>query len=233
MVTVIIPVLNEEKTIGNVVRYCLRQPVVSEIIVVDDCSEDNTVAEARAAGAQVIISSVRGKGISMKEGIAHASNEILVFLDGDIDPYPADTIASLTAPIIRDDCDFTKARFSRNAGRVTELVAKPLLGILYPELPAFDQPLSGMIAGRKHLLERIDYFSGYGVDIGILLDMFLMNARIQEIGIGHIQNKSKPWRSLAKMSQEVAGAIIHKALHSRISTEIPTAFNAARPVDNW
>lgn len=211
MITVIIPAMNEEKTIGNVVRYCFSQSGVSEVIVIDDNSEDRTIAEAKKAGADIISSCQQGKGMSMKEGIEHARNEILIFLDADIDPYPKNTIASLVTPLLTDDADFVKAGFSRNAGRVTELVAKPLLSLLYPELATFEQPLSGMIAGKKSLFEKVEFFYDYGVDIGILIDMFQMNARIEEVHIGYIQNKSKPWSGLVKMSQEVTRAILHKA----------------------
>jgi len=106
MLTVIIPVLNEQNTIGSVVRFCLQHPQVNEVIVVDDKSEDNTVQLAKEAGAKVISSEVRGKGISMKDGIAQATNDILVFLDGDIDPYPAETITKLTQPLIDNEADF-------------------------------------------------------------------------------------------------------------------------------
>jgi len=212
MITVIIPALNEERTIGKVVRYCLNHSRVTQVVVVDDQSIDKTRDRARDAGADVIISRKRGKGISMKEGVQVASNDILVFLDGDIHPYPANTISLLTDQLISGQYDFVKARFSRNAGRVTELLAKPLLNILYPELSRFSQPLSGMIAGRKALFERIEFLHDYGADIGILIDMFQMNARIKEVFIGHIENKSKPWHELPKMSTEVAAAIIRKTI---------------------
>jgi glucosyl-3-phosphoglycerate synthase len=205
MLTVIIPVLNEEKTIGSVIRFCQQDSLVSEIIVVDDKSEDNTVQLATEAGAKVIISQVRGKGISMKDGIAQTTNEFIIFLDGDIDPYPEGTIANLAAPLLSDEADFVKA------GRVTELVAKPLLNIFYPGLSHFSQPLSGMIAGKKSYFKQIDFFNDYGVDIGILIDMYLMKARVKEVNIGYIENKSKPWQALGKMSKEVSRAIISKA----------------------
>lgn len=211
MLTIIIPVLNEEKTIANVIGFCKQNELVTEVIVVDDTSEDNTAAIARNAGATVITSAVRGKGISMKDGINAAKNDILLFLDGDIDPYPADTITTLAEPLLLNEADFVKGTFSRNAGRVTELVAKPLLSIFYPGLAKFSQPLSGMIAGRKGFFERIKFFNDYGVDIGILIDMYLMKARITEVNIGYIENKSKPWEALGKMSREVSRAIISKA----------------------
>lgn len=211
MVTVIIPALNEANTIVQVIRFCQTEPLVSEIIVVDDTSEDNTVALAREAGAKVLISAIRGKGISMKEGIEASANELVVFLDADIDPYPEQSIHKLVAPLVNNEADFVKGSFARNAGRVTELVAKPLLTILFPGLAHFSQPLSGMIAGKKNYFQKIEFFNDYGVDIGILIDMYLMKARVVEVNIGYIENKSKPWEALGKMSREVSRAILSKA----------------------
>lgn len=211
MLTAIIPALNEEFTIGKVVHFCINHPLINEVIVVDDKSEDNTASIAAEAGARVIISEVRGKGISMKDGVNAASNELFIFLDADIDNYPEETITLLSEPLLLDEADFIKGTFSRNAGRVTELVAKPLLNIFYPGLAEFSQPLSGMIAGKKSFFKRLKFFNDYGVDIGILIDMYLMKARIKEVNIGYIENKSKPWEALGKMSKEVAKAIITKA----------------------
>src|SRR4030065_31761 len=147
MITVIIPVLNEEKTIGKVIHFVKKTQSVNEVIVVDDKSTDNTVQEAKNAGASVITSTKIGKGASMRDGLLVAKNEIIVFLDGDGDFQP-NTIEKLTFPIINNEADFVKATFEREAGRVTELVAKPLLSLLFPQLDSFLQPLSGMIAGK-------------------------------------------------------------------------------------
>lgn len=214
MITVIIPTLNEEETIQSVIQFAWSQPNVTEVVVVDDKSIDATVAIAVANGAKVITSTKLGKGSSMKDGVLFASNPIVAFLDGDIDPYPHYTIKLLTDPILNGEVDFVKSSFSRNAGRVTELAAKPLLSIFFPELLKFSQPLSGMIAGKKNLLEQLDFREDYGVDIGILIDMYLMNAKMKEVEIGYIENKSKPWQALGKMSKEVAQTIILKAANS-------------------
>jgi glucosyl-3-phosphoglycerate synthase len=211
MITVIIPALNEEKTIKQIVTFCFQCNHVSEVIVVDDNSTDETVRLSTEAGAKVLHSKKIGKGISMKEGIMESTNELIVFLDGDINPYPENTIENLSLPILEDRADFVKGSFARNAGRVTTLVARPLLSIFYPELSKFTQPLSGMIAGRKKYFVKIDYCNDYGVDIGILIDMYLMRVRIAEVDIGYIENKSKPWEALGKMSREVSRAIITKA----------------------
>jgi glycosyltransferase involved in cell wall biosynthesis len=211
MISVIIPAFNEEKTIYDVVRYVASCDRVTEAIVVDDKSVDNTVARASQAGATIITSEKLGKGTSMKEGLHCSKNNIIVFLDGDIHPYPQQTIDLLTRPILEDRADFVKASFTRNAGRVTELLAKPLMNIFFPEIAHFEQPLSGMIAGKKSFFEKVDFCEDYGVDIGILIDMHIQKARIREVRIGHIKNKSKTWQALGKMSKEVAVAIISRA----------------------
>jgi glucosyl-3-phosphoglycerate synthase len=212
MVSVVIPVLNEEATIGSVIRYAKSCNYVTEVLVVDDKSVDNTVREAEAAGAHVITSTKLGKGASMRDGVMMAQNDIIVFLDGDIDPYPAETIPLLLQPLIDDEADFCKATFSRQAGRVTELVAKPLLSILFPELSDFKQPLSGMVASKKSVLSKVRFQDDYGVDIGLLIDVFKADARVKEIFIGEIANKMKPWQELGKMSKEVSQTILAKAL---------------------
>lgn len=214
MISVIIPTLNEEDNIGSVIQFAKAQPYVTEVIVVDDKSQDKTVAIAHSNQAKVITSTKLGKGASMKDGVLCAKNDIVAFLDGDIDPYPHFTIKLLTDPILQGEVDFVKSSFSRNAGRVTELAAKPLLSIFFPDLLRFSQPLSGMIAGRKTLFEKLDFRDDYGVDIGILIDMHLMNVKMKEVEIGYIENKSKPWQALGRMSKEVAKTIIMKAAAS-------------------
>lgn len=211
MITVVVPAWNEARTIQQVVAMSRNSQHVTQVIVVDDQSDDGTAALAREAGAEVIISQRRGKGISMKDGVDAAKNECIVFLDADIDPYPDKTIENLTGPILADQADFVKGSFTRNAGRVTLLVAKPLLSIFYPALAAFNQPLSGMIAGRRSFFTRMEFSNDYGVDVGILIDMYLMKARTLSVTIGHIENKSKPWEQLGKMSHEVSRAIISRA----------------------
>ena len=209
MVSVIIPVLNEAATVGSVVRICKASPVVDEIIVVDDKSTDDSAKKAAAAGAHVVTSTRIGKGASMRDGLFLSKSDAVVFLDGDVE-YPADTIEKLTAPVLSDKADFVKGTFSRQAGRVTELVAKPLLTLLYPELAVFSQPLSGVIAGKRSFLERIVFENDYGVDVGILIDMWSIKARIAETHIGNIQNKMKMWRELASMSRDVSRAILKR-----------------------
>lgn len=210
MVTVIIPALDEAETIRHVIDLVKGSPLVSEVIVMDDKSKDNTVSVAREAGAAVYTSTMLGKGASMREGIMFAGNEYLVFLDADITTYPSDVVELMTKPLIDDTADFVKSSFTRQAGRVTELVAKPLLSLLFPSLTRFSQPLSGMIAGKRSLMSKLELENDYGVDIGILIDMHLLGARITEVNIGYIENRMQAWEQLSKMSLEVSRAIISR-----------------------
>jgi HAD superfamily phosphoserine phosphatase-like hydrolase len=211
MISVVIPALNEQGTIGQVIRIAKKSPHVTEVIVVDDKSMDDTIEIARQEGALIVTSTKIGKGASMKDGVLLAKNNVIAFLDADITTYPENIIHLLTEPILNNRKDFVKSCFSRQAGRVTELVAKPLLSILLPSFPSFWQPLSGMIAGKRDLFLKIEFEEGYGVDIGILIDMHRLGARIEEVSVGHIQNKMHPLEELGRMSREVATTIMKKS----------------------
>ena len=211
MISVIIPALNEEKTIRQVINLVSRSTIVDEILVIDDKSHDNTIKQSRLPKVRIYTSSIIGKGNSMRDGMLLANNEVVVFLDADIVTYPEKIAELLSSPILDDEADFVKSCFDRQAGRVTELVAKPLLSILFPELAKFSQPLSGMIGAKKSWLKKIDFENDYGVDIGILLDMHTMGARITEVNIGYIENRMQSWEQLGKMSREVSRSILKRA----------------------
>jgi glucosyl-3-phosphoglycerate synthase len=211
MITVIIPTLNEQTTISHVVHLVQKEIKVSEILIIDDKSLDDTIKNAKSEKVKIYTSTKLGKGASMRDGMHLANNEIIVYLDADIITYPQNIIALLTEPLITDKADFVKSDFNRQAGRVTELVAKPLLNLLFPELACFSQPLSGMIAGRKSFFKKVSFENDYGVDIGLLIDMHRLNARISEVNIGYIENRMQSWEALSKMSSEVSRAILRRA----------------------
>ena len=209
-VSVIIPAYNEQKNIKKVIKLVKKTTSVDEIIVVDNNSTDMTSVIAKKEGAKVVFCKEQGKGYAMEKGLQEAKNEAIVFIDADINNYSKDLIESLSDPIVKNEADFVKSVFERTGGRVTELVAKPLLDILFPEIYKFSQPLSGMIAGKKSILSKIEFEKDYGVDIGILLDMIQMKVEIKEVHIGKIRNQSQQWKNLEKMSREVMNAIIKR-----------------------
>jgi HAD superfamily phosphoserine phosphatase-like hydrolase len=216
MVSVIIPALNEENTIRQVIDLAGNSNLVDEILVIDDKSSDNTIKKARLPKVRIFTSSELGKGSSMRDGMLLARNEVLVFIDADIVTYPPDIIDLLAGPIIKDEADFVKSYFDRQAGRVTELVAKPLLSILFPGLISFAQPLSGMIACKKSLMKKIGIENDYGVDIGILLDMYSMGIRIKEVNLGYLENRMQSIEQLSRMSREVTRAILKRVRNMEV-----------------
>lgn len=222
--TVVIPALNEAKRIAEVVAFALADPATAEVIVIDDSSIDNTVELARQAGAKVFTSSMLGKGTSMQDGLAPAQCSVLVYLDGDLAGLRSGIITDLCAPLLLGEADFVKARFGRGGGRVTELTAKPMLKIFFPEVAHFSQPLGGIIAARKSLLQALTFEYGYGVDIGLLLDAHLVGASMAEVDIGSLEHDSQPLHDLTLMANEVAQVIFNRArVAGRLHMEQVTA----------
>jgi HAD superfamily phosphoserine phosphatase-like hydrolase len=214
-VSVLIPALNEARTISALVRKMKSDPWVLEVVVIDDGSIDGTPGLASQAGAQVVLSSMLGKGTSMEDGLRASSGDTVLFLDGDLLEICPDLVHRMTAPIRQGQADMVKAKFSRDAGRVTLLTARPLLSAFFPELARFDQPLGGIVAARRALLRNIHLENDYGVDVGLLIDSLMKGARILEVDIGRIDHESQTLPALAEMAKQVARVIIDRAWRER------------------
>ena len=153
-VSVIIPAFNEEKTVAHVVSVVKSLPYIGEVVVVDDGSMDQTSKFAEEAGAKVIYHMKnRGKGAAIKTGFKNSKGDIVVFLDADLKNLTQAQVRNIVDPILNGEADVTKTKFKREAGRVTELTAKPLLKFFFPEIK-FDQPLSGQFAAKRIILEQ-------------------------------------------------------------------------------
>ena len=210
-VTVVIPCYNEERTVGKVVAACKSNALVNQVIVVDDGSKDKSVQKAVLAGATVVRHSHnKGKAHAIKTGAERASNDIIVFIDADLKSPVVDIIDRLALPILERRTEITKARFARSQGRVTELTAKPLLNLLYPEI-MLDQPLSGQFAIRKSLLDQIEIAEGWGIDVGIVIDAYALGKEIVEVDIGNLEHKHRTLEQLATTSADVTRTILQKA----------------------
>jgi HAD superfamily phosphoserine phosphatase-like hydrolase len=235
--SVVIPALNEAARIADVVAYALGDPATAEVLVIDDCSIDDTAELARRAGARVITSTMLGKGASMRDGALAAAHEWVVYLDGDLAGLRPGIVSDLCRPLLHDGADFVKARFGRGGGRVTELTAKPMLKVFFPELASFSQPLGGLVAARRTLLRALDFEDGYGVDVGLLIDAHRAGARLAEVDIGSLEHDSQPLLDLALMANEVSRVIYSRAraagrLHvEQISAMFETQRQAAASID--
>ena len=210
-VSVIVPAYNEEETVATVVKVIKSVSYVDEVIVVNDGSSDNTVEEAKKAGAIVFSHSKnKGKGEALKTGYLKSNSDIVAFIDADIHNLTPKKVDAIIKPILEGKTDITKTKFARESGRVTELTAKPLLNFFFPEI-SFEQPLSGQFAAKREVLEKINFEPDYGVDVGIVLDADVQGISIKEVDIGEIEHDMSPLADLHLMANEVVRTIIDRA----------------------
>lgn len=210
-VSVIIPAYNEEKTVASVVNVVKSLNYIDEIIVVNDGSVDGTEQAAQEAGATVLNHTKnRGKGAAIKTGFKNSKGDIVLFLDADLQQLVPKQVDKMIRPILNGEADVIKTKFKREAGRVTELTAKPLLNFFFPEIK-FEQPLSGQFAARRSFLKNIELEDDYGVDVGIVLDADVMGVRVKEVDIGNISHAMSSLYELNIVATEVVRTIVDRA----------------------
>ncbi|MEJ6012660.1 glucosyl-3-phosphoglycerate synthase [Corynebacterium sp. H127] len=224
--SVIIPALNEEDTVARVVTLALADNPL-EVIVIDSESTDDTARRAREAGARVVdwreampIHSTRpGKGEALWRGVHVARGDFVVFIDADlIEPRPH-IVRDLIQPFRNPGVHLVKAHYRRplhssptGGGRVTELTAKPLLRALFPELAQIRQPLSGEYALRTSVARTCYFAAGYGVEIGLLIDVYLAFgvAAIAQVDLGVRRHRNRPLAELAPMAEVVTRTVLDR-----------------------
>ncbi|MFN2540517.1 MAG: glucosyl-3-phosphoglycerate synthase [Mycobacteriales bacterium] len=231
-VSVVVPARNEEPTVTGVVRPLVDDLVpaglVDEVIVIDGHSSDGTAELAAAAGARVISlpdePELRGKGGALWWGLQQSSGDLLVFLDSDVSPSRAETAVALLTPLLMAPAvQFVKAAFDRplsvdgvlhhgSGGRVTELLARPLLNTWWPQLAGFVQPLAGELAATRTLLNRLPFATGYGLEIGMLVDVLSMVGleAMAQADIGERRHRHHSDAALGRMSAEVLAAALRR-----------------------
>jgi glycosyltransferase involved in cell wall biosynthesis len=248
-VAVILPTRECAATIGPIldrVAPLRAAGLLDELVVVDADSPDGTAALAREHGARVLSESAirpalggaRGKGDAMWRAASATTSELLVFLDADTTDFDPGFVTGLLGPMLLDPgLALVKGTFRRplaigdsvregEGGRVTELVARPLLNLHFPSLSGFAQPLSGEIAIRRDLFERLSVPVGYGVEIAMLIDAFRLVGLdgLAEVDLGARQNRHQSLRALSAMAGEVM-----VALEKRIGAAPRPAYPAFRP----
>jgi glucosyl-3-phosphoglycerate synthase len=233
-ISVVLPALNEEKTIGAIISYIQSHvtgdhPLVDEIVVMDGNSEDETVAIASREGASVYQISeivpdvqVKGKGVALWKSQFVTRGDILIFIDTDIFDFDKRFVNGLIGPLLQDDSlVFSKAfykrplylgsgRYENYGGRVTEILVRPFLSAVIPELASIIQPLAGEYAIRRSVLNKLPFWSGYGVEIGILLDVYLL-CGIDSIAQVDMEDRYHRNRSVLELSRMSFG-ILHVML---------------------
>lgn len=229
-VSVCIPARDEAGTVGAVVDTVRRahlataggSGLVDEVVVVDDGSADATTAVARAAGAAVVrLDSGRGKGRAMRAGLEAAGGDVLVYLDADVQNTTGAFVSGLAGPLlVTDGLALVKGCYARplgdarsGGGRVTELMARPLIEVLFPELARVRQPLAGETAAPRWALEKLEFEGGYGVELGLLVDVaqrFGVGA-IAQVDLGTRVHRNRPLDELRPQAVEVLRAGLARA----------------------
>jgi glucosyl-3-phosphoglycerate synthase len=245
-ISLALPALNEEKTVGNVIQtikqsLVLDVPLLDEIVLIDSNSEDRTREIAQNLDVPVYThqsvlpryGSRQGKGEALWKSLYCTQGDIIIWLDTDIVNIHPRFVYGLIGPLLlRPDIQFIKGFYRRplkvgskiqagGGGRVTELTARPLLNLFYPELSGVIQPLSGEYGGRRAALEQLIFFSGYGVEIGLLIDVlekFGLNA-IAQADLQERIHHNQPLEALSKMSFAIIQAVMRK-LESRYGQSI-------------
>ncbi len=247
-VSLCIPTLNEEKTIGKEIvifrsELMARYPLLDEIAVIDSGSEDRTLEVARAFGADTYLSAdilpsegfKRGKGENLWKAVYQLSGDIIVYIDADIKNIHPRFVSGLVGPLIhREEMQYVKAFYDRplatsggvrpsGGGRVTEILIRPLFSLFFPDLASIIQPLSGEYAVRREVLQEIPFPIGYGVETSHLLDVYQKRgmAAFGQTDLDQRVHRNQPTRSLGKMAFGILQTFLSRVQSLGIVPELP------------
>ncbi|WP_112466217.1 glucosyl-3-phosphoglycerate synthase [Streptomyces triticisoli] len=234
-VSVVLPALNEEETVGDIVTAIRRDlvegaPLVDEIVVVDSASTDRTSEVAAAAGARVVhrdeilprLPAVPGKGEVLWRSLLVTRGDVVCFVDADLREFSSDFVTGIVGPLLTEPgVDLVKAMYDRpltvsdgrasgtasagQGGRVTELMARPLLNLHWPQLAGFVQPLGGEYAARRSLLEQLPFPVGYGVELGMLVDALHLVGldALAQVDVGVRRHRHQDGQALGRMAAAI------------------------------
>jgi glucosyl-3-phosphoglycerate synthase len=228
-VSVVLPARDEAATVGEIVAALHRELVsaglVDEVVVIDSHSTDDTAEVAEAAGAVVVhqadllpdLGDRPGKGEAMWKSLSVASGDLIVFLDADLEQFSPTYVTGLLGPLLTDSAvQYVKGMYERplssgatvlpaGGGRVTELVARPLLNQFWPELAGIVQPLAGEYAARREVLERVPFVSGYGVELGLLIDLLDLVGldALAQVDLGRRVHRHQSDEALGRMAMQI------------------------------
>ena len=236
-ISLALPTLNEEKTVGKIIstiqRHLIeRYPLLDELVVIDSNSTDRTVEIAMSLGVPVYKhpdilpgqGSYQGKGEALWKSLQVTKGDIIVWVDSDITGFHPKFVYGLVGPLLTQPrLGFVKGFYRRplnlggqllttGGGRVTELTARPLINLFYPQLSGLVQPLAGEMAGRREVLESMPFFTGYGVETGLLIDI-LEQFDLQCIAQADLEervHRNQTLLSLSKMAFAIVQVVIKR-----------------------
>ena len=233
-VSLCIPARDEAVTIGRIVEIARRRlaeavPLLDEILVVDDHSTDGTADAAVAAGAKVVHSADvlpdagpgSGKGDAIWKSLAASTGDLVAWVDGDITDFGPRFVTGLLGPLLTSpSVQFVKGFYRRpgggranGGGRVTELVARPLIARLFPHLAGVVQPLAGEYAGRRTVLEALPIVCGWGVDLALVVDVVARHGlpALAQVDLGTRRHRHRPLDQLSPQAMAILTTALRRA----------------------
>jgi glucosyl-3-phosphoglycerate synthase len=237
-ISLALPALNEEETIGNVVQIAKgklmeEKPLLDEIILIDSDSTDHTCEIATSFDIPVFRNREilpqygyrNGKGEVLWKSLYVSRGDIIIWVDTDIKNFSAKFVYGILGPLlVKDSIQFVKGFYKRpvmgrngvvypmSGGRVTELTSRPMLNLFYPQLSGIVQPLAGEYGGRRDLLEQLTFTSGYGVETSLLIDAYEYGklASIGQVNLDERVHRNQPLQNLSKMSFAIIQTMLSK-----------------------
>ena len=230
-ITVLVPARDEAATIAPIVRDLValqKDGLVDQVLVAEHDSTDGTGEVAARLGAEVVrtaevfaeLGPVAGKGDNLWRGLTAARGDIVCFVDADSADFGPHFVHRLVGPLREPGVEYVKGYYRRpwrdggevkatGGGRVTTLLARPLLRRFYPELAWLQQPLAGEMAARRSLFEALPFATGYGLEIGLLIDVYhrVGAAAIRQVDLHSRQNRHRPLEELTPMSDAILESV--------------------------
>ncbi|WP_239456482.1 glucosyl-3-phosphoglycerate synthase [Nocardioides solisilvae] len=241
-VSLVVPARNEAATVGDVVSRCREvlmetAALVDEVVVVDSDSTDATYDVAADAGAVVHRSAeIRpdlgtrpGKGEAMWKSLFVTTGDVLVFMDADLTDWDTHFVPGLLGPLLTDpEVQLVKGFYQRpggdasgavgpfEGGRVTELVARPLVALLFPPLAGLVQPLAGEWAVRRDHFAGLEVPTGYAVELAALVDTWRARGldAIAQVDLGRRAHHQQPLLDLGAMATQILTTGWARSSHS-------------------
>lgn len=244
-VSVVLPALNEEDTVGDVVRQVLTYPRFHEVIVVDADSTDATAEVAWTAGATVVtqssirpdVPSLQGKGDTMWRGLNVATRDIIVFMDSDLQGDVSTWAPLLAQEALRSGAALTKGFYARahgvdpnGGGRTTEIMARPLLNAFWTETANLRQPLGGEYALRADFARSVSFPANYAVEVSLVIDAIERGECIAQVDLGRKTHESQSTLDLGKMSFQIMHEITRR-LGLTDASRVLTQYRDGVPVE--
>tara|TARA_B100000989_G_C19489050_1_gene448893 strand:+ start:210 stop:1280 length:1071 start_codon:yes stop_codon:yes gene_type:complete len=251
-IAIVMPTLNEETTVGSIIENIINTMnkdniIIDEFVLIDGGSKDNTIPiiEKLVKKYNILklvhekdiltnITSKKGKGNQLWKGLYCSKSDIILYCDSDLKNFDVQMIYGMIGPLLMENIMFIKGFYERplvidknikksnEGGRVTELCARPILNLFYPELSGFIQPLGGEYGGYRDILENVHYMTGYGVEVNILIEIYEKYGIniMGQVDLLKREHRHQNTNALSKMSFIIMNTILQRQINKPLNNNL-------------